>query len=114
MNIEQERKDFEFWFPDETVNPKAVEKNSDGHYRLMSAASAWRIWQVCAATKAASLPIEAIETGIRSLQDHIDQICDLNDVEKADQLTGGIREGVAHIERYIAELRVLIEGAKPK
>lgn len=70
------REDFEFWFSDEGANPKAIERNSIGDYRLASAMSAWRTWKVCAATYQPSapawiadqMPLTAIHNAIRSLE----------------------------------------------
>lgn len=80
----------------------------------MSEAEAADSWNARSQAPAPALPVEAIESGIRSLQSHIEQICDLNDVDTADQLTGGIREGVAIIEGYIDSLRALLPKQEDK
>lgn len=43
---DQERAAFERWFSNEGSNPRAVERNPKGVYRLASADSAWEVWQV--------------------------------------------------------------------
>lgn len=49
MNIEQERATFERFMSDNGRFPEAVERNSDGSYVLMQAASSWHVWQARAA-----------------------------------------------------------------
>lgn len=47
-----ERPIFERWMSDNGQWPQAVEKDYKGNYKLLSAFSAWKVWQVRAAMSA--------------------------------------------------------------
>ena len=47
--LAEARIDFEAYFSDDGKWPSAVERSSDGNYKLMQAASAWLTWQMAVA-----------------------------------------------------------------
>lgn len=47
-----ERHAFEKWMSDNGLWPKAVEKDYQGNYKLLSVSSAWTVWQARAAMSA--------------------------------------------------------------
>lgn len=64
------REEFEEYFTENGKWPRSVEKNSDGHYLLSSAASSWPIWQ------AARDSVGTHESGVNAMTRKLREILD--------------------------------------
>jgi hypothetical protein len=60
--MDQEREAFEYWMSDKGAWPRAIEKTTDGNYKLMQAATNWNTWQAaCKFKDEQKAEIEALE-----------------------------------------------------